>query len=231
MTFWNGWSELLMRDRESENYKWYWHSPSNLSPILFLCSLFWPSFSLSSFFSPISFYLLSSCNCRIYKCKIGIRSSPNSGRDPGTFFFFSEKEGACFFSSVQFSCSVVSNSLQPHRLQHTRLSCSSPIPRAYSNHVHGVSDAIQTISSSVVPFSSHLQCFPASGSFQMSQLFASGGQSPGVSASASVLLMNSQDWFPFGWIGWVSWQSKGLSRVFFNTTVQKHQFFGAQLSL
>ena len=75
--------------------------PHQISPVLFLCSLFWPSFSLSFFFSPISFYLLSSCNCRIYKGKIGIRSSPNSGRDPGTFFFFSEKEGACFFSSVQ----------------------------------------------------------------------------------------------------------------------------------
>ena len=88
-----------------------------------------------------------------------------------------------------------------------------------------------TISSSVVPFSSCLQSFPASGSFQMSQLFASGGQSIGVSASASVLPMNIQDWFPLGWTGWISFQSKGLSRVFSNTTVQKHQFFSAQLSL
>ena len=87
------------------------------------------------------------------------------------------------------------------------------------------------ISSSVIPFSSRLQSFPASGSFPRSQLFTSGGQSIGASASTSVLPMNIQDWFPLGWTGWISWQSKGLSRVFSNTTVQKHQFFGAQLSL
>ena len=99
-------------------------------------------------------------------------------------------------------------------------------------HVNWVSDAIQsTISSSVVPFSSHLQSFPASGSFPMSQLFASGGQSIGVWALTSVLPMNTQDWFPLGWTGWISLQSKGLSRVFSNTTVQNHPFFSAQLSL
>ena len=98
-------------------------------------------------------------------------------------------------------------------------------------HVHWVGDAHPTISSSVVPFSSCLWSFPASGSFPMSQLFTSGGQSIGVSASASVLPMNIQDWFPLGWTGWISLQSKGLSRIFSNTMIQKHQFFGAQLSL
>ena len=103
------------------------------------------------------------------------------------------------------------------------------LPEFTQTHVHRVGDAIQAISSSVVPFSSCPQSFPASGSFQMSQLFASGGQSTGVSASTSVLPKNTQDW-SLGWIGWISLQSKGLSRVFSNTTVQKHQFFGSQLS-
>ena len=98
-------------------------------------------------------------------------------------------------------------------------------------HVDRVGDAIQTISSSVIIYLSRLQSFPASGSFQMSSFFTSGGQSIGVSASASVLPMNTQDWYPLGWTGWISFQSKGLLRVFSNTTVQKHQFFGAQLSL
>ena len=134
-------------------------------------------------------------------------------------------------SSVQFSCSVVSDSLRLHGLQHTRLPCPSPTPRACSNSCSSSWWCHTTISSSVIPFSSHLQSFPASGSFPMSQFFASGGQSIGVSASASVLPMNIQDWFPLGWTGWISLQSKGLSRVFSNTTVQKHQFFCAQLSL
>ena len=98
-------------------------------------------------------------------------------------------------------------------------------------HVDRVGDAIQTISSSVIPYLSRLQSFPASGAFQMSQFFTSGGQSIGVSASASVLPINTQDWYPLGWTGWISLQSKGLLRVFSNTTAQKHQFFGAQLSL
>ena len=130
----------------------------------------------------------------------------------------------------QFS-SVVSNSLQPHGLQHARLPCSSPTPGVYSNSCPLSRWCHPTISSSVVPFSSRLQSFPASGSFKMSQFFTSGGQSIRVSASPSVLPMNIQDWFPLGWTGWISLQSKGLSRVFSNTTVQKHQFFGAQLSL
>ena len=131
----------------------------------------------------------------------------------------------------QFSHSVMSDSLRPHESQHARPPCPSPTPRVYSNSCPSSQWRHPTISSSVVPFSSHLQSFLASGSFQMSQLFASGGQSIGISASASVLPMNIQDWFPLGLAGWISFQSKGLSKVFFKTTVQKHQFFGAQLSL
>ena len=140
------------------------------------------------------------------------------------------KEDSVQFSSFQFSRSVVSNSLQPHEPQHARPPCPSPMPRVYSNS-HPSSQWCQpAISSSLVPFSSCPQSLPASGSFPMSQLFTSGGQSIGVSASASVLPMNTQDWSPLGWTGWLSLQSKGLSRVFSNTTVQKHQFFSAQLS-
>ena len=133
------------------------------------------------------------------------------------------------FSSVQFSCSVVSDSLWPHELQHTRPPCPSPSPRVYPNPCPLSQWCHPTISSSVVPFSSCLQSFPVSGSFQMSQLFTLGGQSIGVSALAPVLPVNAQDWSS-GCTGWISLQSKGLSRVFSNTTVQKHQFFGAQLS-
>ena len=134
-------------------------------------------------------------------------------------------------SSVQFSPSVVSDSLWSHGLQHARPPCPSTTPRVYSNPCPLSQWCHPTNSSSVVPFSSHLQSFPASGTFPMSQLFAWGGQSIGVSASTSVLPMNIWDWFPLGWTGWTSLQSKGLSRVFSNTTVQKHQFFGTQLSL
>ena len=131
-------------------------------------------------------------------------------------------------SSVQFSSSVVSNSLQPHESQHARPPCPSPTPGVYSNQCPSSQWCHPAISSSVVPFSSCPQSLSASGSFPVSQLFAWGGQSIGVSASASVL--NTQDWSPLGWTGWISLQSKGLSRVFSNTIVQKHQFFGAQLS-
>ena len=130
-----------------------------------------------------------------------------------------------------FSHSVMSDSLQPHRLQHARLPCPSPSPGACSNSCPLSQWYHPTISSSVIPFSSCLQSFPASGSFPKSQLFTSGGPNIGVSASASVLPMNIQSWFPLGWTVWISLQSKGLSRVFSNTTVQKHQFFSAQLSL
>ena len=131
------------------------------------------------------------------------------------------------FSSVQ---SIVSDFLRPHGLQHARLTCHSPAPGAYSNSCPSSQWCHPTISSSVVPFSSCPQSLPASGSFPMSEFFASGGQSIGVSASASVLPMNIQDWSPLGWTGLLSLQSKELSRVFSNTTVQKHLFFSAQLS-
>ena len=135
------------------------------------------------------------------------------------------------FSSVQFSHSVVSDTLQPQEPQHSRPSCPSPTPGVHPNPCPPSWWCHPTISSSVIPFSSCPQYFPASGSFPMSQLSASGGQSTGVSASTPVLTMNTQDWSPLGWTDWISLQSKGLSRVFSNTTVQKHQFFGAQLSL
>ena len=134
------------------------------------------------------------------------------------------------YISVWFSCAVMSNSLWPHGLQYARPPCPLRTPGVYSNSCPLSQWCHPTISSSVDPFSC-LQSFPASESFQMSQFFTSIGQSIGVSASASVLPMNIQDWFPLGWIGWISLQSKGLSRVFSNTTVQKHQFFGTQLSL
>ena len=125
----------------------------------------------------------------------------------------------------------MSDSLPPNGLQHARLPCPSPTPGACSNSCLSSQWCHPTISSSVVPFSSWLQSFPALGSFPISQFFTSGGQRIGASASASVLPMNIQDWFPLGWTGWNSLQSKGLSRVFSNTTIQKHQFFGTQLSL
>ena len=137
------------------------------------------------------------------------------------------------FSSVQFSHSVVSDSLQPHESQHARPPCPSPTPRVYSNSCPSSQwfhPGIRMELFYVIPFSSCPQSLPASGSFPMTQLFAWGGQSTGVSASASVLPMNTQGWSPLGWTSWISLQSKGLSRVFSNTTVQKHQFFGAQLS-
>ena len=132
--------------------------------------------------------------------------------------------------SVQFSHSAVSDSLQFHDSQHTRPPCQSPTPRVHPNSCPLSQWCHPAISSSVVPFSSCLQSLPASGSFPMSQLFAWGGQSIGVSASASVFPMNTQDWSPLGWTGWTSLQSNGLSRVFSNTTVQMHQFFGSPLS-
>ena len=137
------------------------------------------------------------------------------------------------YTSVQFSSVqplIVSGSLRPHEPQHARPPCLSPTPGVYSNSCPLSRWCHPAISSSVVPFFSCPQSFPESGSFPMSQLFTSGGQSTGVSASASVLPMNTQDWSHLGWTGRISLQSKGLSRVFSNTTVQKHQFFGAQFS-
>ena len=131
-----------------------------------------------------------------------------------------------YVSSFQLSSVLSSVWLWPHRLQHTRPPCPSPTPRVYLNSYPLGEWCRPTILTSIIPFFPCLQSFPASGSFQMSQLFASGGQSIGVSGSASVLPMSIQGWFPLGWTGWISLQSKGLSRVSSNTTVQKHKFFG-----
>ena len=137
--------------------------------------------------------------------------------------------GRCLWLGLQVAAVVQSLScvwlFTTHELQHSRLLCPSLSPWVCSNSYPLSQWCHPTISSSVTPFSSCPQSFPASGSFPLSQFFASDGQSIGVSASASVLPMNIQDWFPLGWTGWISWQSKGLSRVFSNTTVQKHQFF------
>ena len=135
-----------------------------------------------------------------------------------------------WLSSVQFSRSVVSDSLRPHKSQHARPPCPSPTPGVHSDSCPSSQWCHQAISSSVVPFSSWPQSLPESEPFPMGQLFTWGGQSIGVSASASLLPMNTQDWSPLGWTGWISLQSKGLSRVFSNTTVQKHQSFGGQPS-
>ena len=133
-------------------------------------------------------------------------------------------------ASVQFTCSVVSDSLRPHELQHARPHCPSPTPGVHPNSCPLSRWCHPAISFSVVPFSSCPQSLPASESFPMSQLFAWGGQSTGISVLASLLPNNTQDWSPLEWTGWISLQSKGLSRVFSNTKVQKYQFFGAQLS-
>ena len=157
--------------------------------------------------------------------------------DSTLYFLWSHSSNDCLISFIRchpVQCSSISQSsltLQPHGLQQARPPCPSPTPGAYSLSCPSSWWCHPTISSSVVPFSSHLQSFPASGSFPMSQFFASGGQNFGVSASASVLPMNIQCWFPLGWTDWISLQSKGLSRVFSNTTVKKHQFFSTQLSL
>ena len=145
--------------------------------------------------------------------------------------FLSSFELLQFNGSVQFSHSVVSDSLQPYGLWHARLPCPTPTPRASSNSRSSSWWCYPMISSSVIPFTSHLQSIPESGSFQMSQFFASGDLNIGVSASVSFLPMNIQDWFPLGWTGCISSQSKILSRAFCNTTVQKHQFFRTQFSL
>ena len=134
------------------------------------------------------------------------------------------------FSSVQFSHSVVSDSLRPHESQHARPPCPSPTPKVLSDSRPSSQWCHPAISLSVIPFSSWPQPLPASESFPMSQLFSWGGQSTGVSVLASFLPKKSQGWSPSEWTGWNSLQSKGLSRVFSNTTVQKHQFFGTQLS-
>ena len=159
-------------------------------------------------------------------------------KSPGNKVFLSSFQSWCLLlsclialaSSVQFSRSVVSDSLRPYESQHARPPCPSPTPRVHPNPCPSSWWCHPAISSSVIPFSSCLQFFPALRSFPVSQLFAWGGQSIGVSASTSVLPMNTQDWSSLGWTGWISLQSKGLTRVFSSTTVWKHQFFSAQLS-
>ena len=169
---------------------------------------------------------------------------PWPGIEPGTTgppgnsvdFYFKEISSILWYKSFipfQFSSVQLLSHVQlswPHGLQHTRAPCPSPTSGVYSNSCPLSQWCHPTISSSVIPFSSCLQSFQASGSFPMSQFFTSGGQSIGVSASASVLPMNTQDWFPLGWTGWISLQSKGLTRVFSNTAVKKHQFISVQLS-
>ena len=155
----------------------------------------------------------------------------DTAMDPTCFVFPLTNCLLMCFSSVQFSSVAQScPTLRLHESQHARPPCPSPAPRVHSNSCPSSWWCHPAISSSVVPFSSCPQSLPASDSFPMSQLFASGGQSIGVSASASVLPMNTQGWSPLEWTGWISLQSKGLSRVISSTTVQKHQLFGAQLS-
>ena len=167
---------------------------------------------------------------RLYTSKQQLPHLPSPQALAITILFFVSMN-LTTFSSVLFNRLVVSDSFRPYGLQHARSPCPSPTPGVHSNSCPLSRWCHPTISSSVIPFSSCLQSFPASGSFQMSQLFSSGGQSTVVSASASVLPMNIQNWSPLGWTGWISFQPKELSRVFSNTTVQKHEFFSAQLSL
>ena len=198
--------------------------------------------------SPFVLYFLQaggcseSCNKMGVTCYISLEllqislliSYPFENWGPRGSYFLSQPHPcilvSIIISSVEFSHSVMSDSLWPHGLQKARPPCPSPTPRVYSNSCPLSQWCHSTILSSIVPFSSHLQSFPASGSLQMSQFFASGGQSIEVSASASVLPMNTQDWFPLGWNGWISLQSKGLSRVFSNTTVQYHSINSLALS-
>ena len=183
--------------------------------ILTTTSYSYPSSKCRCFFN--SHFILLNC-----LLKIAQDCYPVSYLDSRSFISFDALD--------QFSCSVVSDSSRPRELQHTRPPCPSPTPGVHPNPCPSSRWCHPTIPSSVVPFSSRPQPFPASGSFQKSQLFTSGGQSIRVSASTSVLPMNTQDWSPLGGTGWISLQTKGLSRVFSNSTVQKHQFFGAQLS-
>ena len=176
-------------------------------------------FSETDKFVKLQNSLLDSLDVCFKKCHFSFLSS-------GYEFICSFKEFC-----VQFSHSVVPNSLQPHEPQHARPHSPSPTPRVHPNSCPLSWWCHPTISSSAIPISSYPWSFPASGSFQMSQLFASGDQSIGVAASTSVLPMNTQNRSPLRWIGWISLHFKGLSKVFSNTAVQKHQFFGAQLSL
>ena len=181
----------------------------------------WPQFSIALTCSISYLYFLEGGECVITSLFFQL---------PILHFFELFAKTNYQFSSVQFSRSVVYDSFWPHLSQHTRPPCPSPTPRVHSNSCPSSQWCHPAISSSVVPFSSCPQSLPASESFPMSQLFAWGGQSTGVSALASFLPKKSQGWSPSEWTGWISLHSKGLSRVFSNTTVQKHQFFSAQLS-
>ena len=178
-----------------------------------------------------------SCSCEGYTVDLVMSSIPLPSTELGISLYTDLKllwlETPLFKNSkirIQFSRSVMSNSLQPHELHHARPPCPSPTPGVHPDPHPSSQWCHPAISSSVIPFSSCPQSLPASESFPMSQLFAWGGQSTGVSALASVLSKNTQDWSPSEWTGWISLQSKELSRVFLNTTVQKYQFFGAQPS-
>ena len=189
--------------------------------------------------SPPGFSVHGIFQARLLEC-IAVPSKGSSGCRHNMSLMFPALAGEFFTTStpwkpvaslsVQFSRSVVSDSLQPHESQHARPPCPSPTPGVYSNSCPSSRWCHPAISSSVIPFSSCPQPLPASGSFPVRRLFTWGSQSIGVSASASVLPVNTQDWSPLAWTGWISLQSKGLSRVFSNTTVQKHRFFSAQLS-
>ena len=175
------------------------------------------------------FYLVLSLLTALLRCNLYSKTFTSVKHTSQRILVY--LQSGAIIQSVQFSCSVVSDSLRSHELQHARPPCPSPTARVYSNSCPLSQRCHPAISSSAVSFSSCPQSLPASRSFPMSQLFTWGGQIIGVSASASVLPMNTQDWSPLGWTGWISLQSKGLSRVFSNTTVQKDQFFSAQLSL
>ena len=189
-------------------------TPRGSPHFLVLLHSCWPSFYASYFYD--SFFYHPHCTC--------------SSLCPRKLYPLLALLTLLSFSSVRFSRSVVSDSLQPHELQHTRPPCPSPTPGVHSDSRPSSQWCHSAISSSVVPSSSCPQSLPASESFPMSQLFTWGGQSTGVSALASFLPKNTQDWSPLEWTGWISLRSKGLSRVFSNTTVQKHQFFSTPLS-
>ena len=206
----------------------------NITVILLLCNVpSWKAYSLLCISCWWTFGLLMGfCGCeQCHHLLSYTRFLLHRGKNVSGVELLWIMKFNIFHSSVQFSRSVMSDSLRPRGLLLATLPCVSPTPGPYSNSCPLSWWCHPTISSSVVPFSSYPQSLPASGSFPVSQLFEWGGQSIGVSASASVLPVNIQDWFSLGWMGWISLQSKGLSRVFSNTTVQKHPFFGTQLSL
>jgi len=219
----------------SSAFKWVYFSFSSLPLVSLLCSAIFKDCSDNYFAFLYFFFLvmvLITASHTMAQTSIPSSSGTLSDLLPWKYLslpLYNHK--GFYFSSVQFSRSVMSDYLGPHELQHTRPPCIAPAPGVYPNSCPLILWCHQTISSSVIPFSSCSQSFPASGSFQMSQLFASGGQSIGVSSSTSVLPMNTQVWSALGWTGWISLQSKGCKRVFSNTIVQKHQFFCAQLSL